>query len=99
GTAAAIAGNNVIFLGTDVRLPDSRVNGCVIGSGADCVTTIVGTTIISIPREVVELLTAESGLLVPFDPLVGTNNEGLFSDAAVVPDEDCERDENGACVQ
>ncbi|WP_299297112.1 hypothetical protein, partial [uncultured Erythrobacter sp.] len=98
GTAAALAGSNVILLGNDVRLPDTRVNGCVIGSGADCVTTIVGTTVISIPREVVELLTADAGLLVPFDPLVGTNNEGLFSDAATVPDEDCERDENGACV-
>ncbi|MDJ0642003.1 MAG: hypothetical protein QNJ15_04220 [Erythrobacter sp.] len=98
GTAAALAGSNVILLGNDVRLPDSRVNGCVIGSGADCVTTIVGTTTISIPREVVELLTADDGLLVPFDPLVGTNNEGLFSDAATQPDEDCERDENGACV-
>ena len=99
GTATALAGGNVIFLNGDVRLPDSRVNGCIIGSGADCVTTIIGTTTVSIPREVVELLTADSGLLVPFDPLVGTNNEGLFSDAAVDDDEDCERDENGACVQ
>jgi hypothetical protein len=41
---------------------------------------------------------AEEGLLVPFDPLVGTNNESLFSDAAN-PAEECEaRDANGACV-
>ncbi|MEM7666107.1 MAG: filamentous hemagglutinin N-terminal domain-containing protein [Pseudomonadota bacterium] len=100
GTAAALVGPSVIMVNSDTNLADSRVNGCVIGSGADCITTIVGTTIISIPREVVQVLSADDGLLVPFDPLVGTNNEGLFSDAAVVPgDEDCERDENGLCVE
>ncbi|MEM9502131.1 MAG: hypothetical protein AAF941_09825, partial [Pseudomonadota bacterium] len=100
GTAAALVGSSVIIVNNDTNLADSRVNGCVIGSGADCITTIVGTTIISIPREVVQVLSADDGLLVPFDPLVGTNNEGLFSDAAVVPgDENCERDENGLCVE
>ncbi|QUL36791.1 hypothetical protein [Erythrobacter sp. JK5] len=98
GTAAALAGGNVIIIGGGVSITDSRVNGCIIGSGADCVTTIIGSTTIAIPREAVSLLTADS-LQVPFDPLVGTNNEGLFSDAAAEPEDDCERDQDGACIE
>ena len=43
------------------------------------------------------VLTGDDGLLVPFDPLVGTNNEGLFSDAAANPQPSCEPDETGQC--
>ena len=102
GPAASLAGEAVISVDDEKILFDaSRVNGCVIGSGADCVTTIVGNFVLSVPREVVSLITAEDRLLVPFDPLVGTNNEGLFSDAATTAPDDKEckqRDANGACV-
>lgn len=101
GQAAALLGNAVIGVNGDILLDASRINGCVIGSGADCLTTIVGSVVMTVPREVVSLLVAEDGLLVPFDPLVGTNNESLFSDAASAPadEKECEqRDANGVCV-
>lgn len=101
GQAAALLGNAVIGVNGEILLDASRINGCVIGSGADCLTTIVGSVVMTVPREVVSLLVAEEGLLVPFDPLVGTNNESLFSDAASAPadDKECEqRDANGVCV-
>jgi hypothetical protein len=99
--AAALLGDAVISVNDEVLVNASRINGCVIGSGADCVTTIVGNVVLTVPREVVSLLVAEDRLLVPFDPLVGTNNESLFSDAATSPagEEECEsRDANGVCV-
>ncbi|KPF63529.1 hypothetical protein IP79_06235 [Porphyrobacter sp. AAP60] len=101
GSAAALLGQSVIGVDGDVLLDASRINGCVIGSGADCVTTIVGNVVMTVPREVISLLVAEDRLLVPFDPLVGTNNESLFSDAASASadEEECEnRDANGVCV-
>ncbi|MEP0189842.1 MAG: filamentous hemagglutinin N-terminal domain-containing protein [Erythrobacter sp.] len=99
GDAVAFAPEPFLSLNNNVSIFSSRANGCVIRTGADCVTTVVDSTIISIPREAVSLLSADTSLLVPFDPLVGTNNEGLFSGASTAPgDEDCERDENGQCI-
>ncbi|MCT2559397.1 hypothetical protein N0B51_10445 [Tsuneonella sp. YG55] len=99
GPAAAIAPGSVVVIDDTLQSPYSRINGCLIRSGADCVNTIIGTTIISLPRENTRLLSSDTGLLVPFDPLVGTNNEGLFSDAASDDQNlDCPRDEKGVCV-
>ena len=59
-------------------------------------TQVVGTTTLEVPRENVRLLGADNGITVPFDPLVGTNNEGLFSDAA--SQGDCQRNALGECA-
>ncbi|MGN3975585.1 beta strand repeat-containing protein, partial [Tsuneonella sp. SYSU-LHT278] len=100
GPSAAIAGEPVIFVDDTLQRPFSRINGCQIGSGADCLNATVGTTTISLPREAVNPLSGDTGLLVPFDPLVGTNNEGLFSDAASDDQNlECPRDERGVCVE
>jgi len=99
GESAAVAGPSVVILDNSVQLGASRINGCQIGSGADCITTQVGTTTVDVPRETVNLLSADSDLAVPFDPLVGTNNEGLFSDATSYgADKDCQRNNAGECV-
>ncbi|QDH33056.1 filamentous hemagglutinin N-terminal domain-containing protein [Porphyrobacter sp. YT40] len=101
GPAAALGGDSLISVNDRLLAPASRVNGCIIGSGEGCVTTIVGNFVLNLPRQVIEPIVAEEGDRVPFDPLVGTNNEGLFSDAATAPkdDKDCEqRDANGVCV-
>ena len=101
GPAAALGGDSLINVNDRILAPASRVNGCIIGSGEGCVTTIVGNFVLNLPRQVIEPIVAEEGDTVPFDPLVGTNNEGLFSDAATAPrdDKDCEqRDANGVCV-
>ncbi|NNE58268.1 MAG: hypothetical protein HKN36_09190, partial [Hellea sp.] len=99
GKAAAVAGPAVVVFDGNLELGSSRINGCLIATGAGCLTTQVRATTIEIPRDSSSLLESDSGFLVPFDPLVGTNNEGLFSDAASGSDgEDCERDESGVCV-
>jgi len=99
GDTAALAGPNVVSFDENLRLAASRINGCQIGSGADCVTTQIGTTTIEVPRENVILLEADRDIQVPFDPLVGTNNEGLFSDAASSTSSfDCQRDAAGDCI-
>ncbi|MBU7580030.1 MAG: hypothetical protein KAF27_06110, partial [Porphyrobacter sp.] len=99
--AAALAGDTVITVNNKVVAPASRVNGCIIGSAAGCVTTIVGNFVLTVPREVVSPIVADEGAPLAFDPLVGTNNESLFSDAAAPQGdgEECrERDAAGVCV-
>ena len=99
GQAAALAGPNVVIFDSNLQPGSSRINGCQIGSGAGCLTTQIGTTTLDVPRENVNLLGADSDFLVPFDPLIGTNNEGLFSDATSRDaSEDCLRNELGECV-
>lgn len=95
--AVAFAPEPALIIDGQISVFGSRINGCLIRSGADCITTVVDTTIIQIPREAVSLLTADPDVFLPFDPLVGTNNEGLFSGAAAGPGDDCERDEDGLC--
>lgn len=97
GVDASLAGPAVIVINGNTDPGGSRVNGCIIGSAAGCLTTIIGTTALEVPRENLSVLTGDDGLLVPFDPLVGTNNEGLFSDAAANPQPSCEPDETGQC--
>ena len=97
GQTVALAGGAVIVINNDTDIAASRVNGCIISSGADCRTTIVGTTIIKVPREATSILIADDGLLIPFDPLVGTNNEGLFADAAADPQPECIPGEGKEC--
>jgi filamentous hemagglutinin family protein len=101
GTAAAIGGDSVISVNDRILVSASRVNGCIIGSAEGCVTTIVGNFVLSVPRELISPIVAEEGTPLPFDPLVGGNNESLFSDAATASEEDeeCrERDADGVCV-
>jgi len=99
GDAVAVAGPSVVIIQNAVQLGASRINGCQIGSGTDCLTTQVDTTIVDVPRETVSLLEADNNLSVPFDPLVGTSNEGLFSDAASYgANQDCLRNDRGECV-
>jgi hypothetical protein len=95
--AAALAGPTIVIQQTAEQVQDfsSRINGCIIGTGAGCLNTIIGLTAAEISPEQLDLLSAEEEVLLPFDPLVGTNNEGLFSDV----EPECERDEEGACIQ
>ncbi|RIV82876.1 beta strand repeat-containing protein, partial [Aurantiacibacter zhengii] len=97
GRAAALADPSIVILLDDDEVQPfaSRINGCQIRSGADCLNTVIGNTIVEISSEQFDLFSSESDVLLPFDPLVGTNNEGLFSDVGP----DCEEfDENGICI-
>jgi len=99
GQTTALAGPSIIIIDNTIQLGSSRINGCQIGSGADCITTQIGTTTVDVPRENVNLLESDNDIAVPFDPLVGTSNEGLFSDAASYDaNQDCQRNDRGECV-
>lgn len=88
-TAGALPGAVVEFAddGSSGRLvrisqPDSRLNGCVIGSpDRGClVTDIPPPAIRFLDERQLQLFGVADDLTVPFDPLVGTANETLIGD-------------------
>jgi filamentous hemagglutinin family protein len=80
GTAASLLGS----LAFEINLNDirsSRINGCVVGEGAGCITTVVfSPNLASIDAVRPLLFTVASDYEVPFNPLIGTNNDALFGD-------------------
>jgi len=80
GTAASLLGS----LAFDINLNDirsSRINGCVVGEGAGCITTVVfSPNLASIDAVRPLLFVVASDYEVPFNPLIGTNNDALFGD-------------------
>ena len=96
GQAAALAGGTIVT-NTNLATNNPRVNGCIIGSAAGCLTNQFVITTVEVPDDDVILISSDNSLLVPFDPLTGSNNEGLFSDAAS-NFVDCDRDANGNCL-
>ncbi|WP_326523468.1 hypothetical protein [Sphingomonas sp.] len=79
GIATALLGPSAIGA-TSVDLRAARVNGCLLGSGAGCLSNVVSQPILSIfDASRTQILRASDNLSVPFDPVVGTNNEALFS--------------------
>ena len=96
GQAAALAGGTIVT-NTNLATNNPRVNGCIIGSAAGCLTNQFVITTVEVPDDDAILISSDNSLLVPFDPLTGSNNEGLFSDAAS-NFVDCDRDANGNCL-
>ncbi|HMO74203.1 MAG TPA: filamentous hemagglutinin N-terminal domain-containing protein [Sphingopyxis sp.] len=96
GPNAAILPPTVIVVNNNNETPNSRINGCIIGSGAGCLTSIVGIVVTDLRDETISLLRGGGDVAVPFDPLVGTNNEGLFSDVGT--EEECPKDSQGMCI-
>ncbi|WP_353229621.1 filamentous hemagglutinin N-terminal domain-containing protein [Novosphingobium sp.] len=80
GIPTALLGGAVITA-TNISVPVSRINGCVIGSSAGCITAAaLSTTLQAVDPSRVTLFYANTDYVVAFDPLVGTNNEALFDD-------------------
>ena len=80
GIPTALLGGAVISA-TQISVPVSRINGCVIGSSAGCITAAaLSTTLQAVDPSRVTLFYANTDYVVAFDPLVGTNNEALFND-------------------
>ena len=106
-TAAALLGPSVISV-TAVDRTTARLNGCLIGSGAGCLTTLTLTPSIgNIDPVRANIFFPNADFLVPFDPLVGTNNDSLFGDVGtfglgdipLAPIECAEGDTSAACTQ
>jgi len=85
-TATALLGNSVIQVGGDVSRPASRVNGCLIGAaGAGCLAnSLVQPNVNLFDVSRADVFRSAEDLSLPFEPLVSTNNEALFSDIAAI---------------
>jgi hypothetical protein len=80
GAGAALLGSPVINI-DPVLLPNSRINGCLAGSGAGCINTIViQPTLQVFDWSSEEVFGISRDVTVPFAPLVGSNNEELLTD-------------------
>ncbi|HEX8365206.1 MAG TPA: filamentous hemagglutinin N-terminal domain-containing protein [Allosphingosinicella sp.] len=94
GSEAALVGPDVIQL-SEVNRNNSRINGCLIGSSAGCLVSVVSTPRINVfDATQASLLRAGNELTLSFDPLIGSNNEALFGGLATadpqLSDPDCE---------
>ena len=85
GTINGVSGVPTALLGgTIVRQQNvspgtARVNGCVIGSSAGCITPAPLSTVLQAVDPVhLTVFYANTDYVITFDPLVGTNNEALF---------------------
>jgi hypothetical protein len=99
GNEAALLGPAVIRL-TETNRNNTRINGCAVGSGGGgCIITAVGTPNVAVFDErQASILNTADDLELPFDPIVGTNNEALFTGISSIdevmdepeePEEDC----------
>jgi hypothetical protein len=99
GAEAALFGQDVIILNGANR-NNTRINGCLVGSaGGGCLISSVAPPQINLfDDSQADLIRAENALPLSFDPVIGANNEALFSGTADMPPDDprCERDEDGS---
>ena len=100
GNNAALLGPEVIPL-ENVNRSNTRINGCLIGSGGGCLITAFGTPPLNeFDESDANILQSAEELEERFSPIVGTNNEALFTgvDEADEPAFDCESDpDNPQC--
>ncbi|MBM6574780.1 filamentous hemagglutinin N-terminal domain-containing protein [Microvirga sp. SRT01] len=92
-TATSLLGGDAIAVDAAVSRTNSRANGCVIGSaGGGCLSSSIAQASLNIfDTSRSEIFRTADDLSLPFDPLVGTNNEALFSDiGGYVPSTDQE---------
>jgi hypothetical protein len=70
---------------------NARINGCIVGSGGGgCLVSVVTQPALAVfDASRADLIRSADDLEIPFDPVVGTNNESLFSDVGGfdVPDD------------
>ena len=89
-----------------ITQPNSRINGCVIGSpDKGCLIIDVQPPALRMfdERQVAVFSTGDEDTRVTLDPLVGTNNEALIGDIAVpalnYEPPQCETDQTGRCKE
>ncbi|MDO7843809.1 beta strand repeat-containing protein [Sphingomonas immobilis] len=104
GTATAVLGSTVI-VASGINVPNSRLNGCIIGSGAGCInTTVIQPSLNVFDASRLDIFKSADNFSVPFDPVIGGNNEALFTgvaaiDAPYLPPEDCDPNKPGGCTK
>ena len=86
GRATALLGPSRLAITPGVSPTTSRINGCIIGSGAGCLSnSIAQPTPYVFDTSRAEIVRTADDLTLPFDPLIGTNNEALYLDNDVLP--------------
>lgn len=77
----SLLGSTVIEL-TAVSRANARVNGCVIGAaGGGCIANLVTQPVLGVfDASKADVFKTATDFELPFDPVVGTNNESLFGD-------------------
>ncbi|MFN3551767.1 MAG: beta strand repeat-containing protein, partial [Novosphingobium meiothermophilum] len=76
--ATALLGNPPIGRYTNVSA--SRINGCIIGGGSCNSVQNLTPSLTGLENIRTTIFTVKPDFVVPFDPLVGTNNDALFDD-------------------
>lgn len=77
--STALLGNPIVDI-TPALLPNSRINGCLAGSGAGCITTIVIQPTLQVFNwNSEDVFGISQDVAVPFAPIVGGNNEQLLT--------------------
>ena len=103
-SAAALLGPDVIVI-DDLNRGNTRLNGCLVGSGGGgcLITSITPPTVGVFDPNTINLFRSADDLALAFDPVVGANNEALFSDLGTIDfvpgteeGADCDGDENCA---
>ena len=83
--ATALLGASRVLLVSGVSPTTSRLNGCIIGSGAGCLgNSIAQPSPYLFDTSRAEIVRTADDLTLPFDPLIGTNNEALYLDSDVI---------------
>ena len=81
--AAAVVGEQILSTKVDgqdvIVIQNSRVNGCIIGTGGGCLTTPIGIPPINIFDASRLNVFVPADCEIAFDPVVGSNNEALFA--------------------
>jgi hypothetical protein len=98
GNSAALLGPDVIAT-NDLNLNNSRINGCLVGSGGGgCLISSIATPQIQVfdPNQI-NLFRSADDLALAFDPVVGGNNESLFSDIGTIEFLTDDEPEKGEC--
>ena len=105
-SAAAVLGDGVLTLVAIDRI-SARVNGCLIGSGSGCIASTTSQPPLP-PLNAFrgDIFSTRGNFSIPFDPVVGTNNESLFGDIGSFGLSDlplqaieCDPDKEGDCAK
>ncbi|QGN55298.1 S-layer family protein [Novosphingobium sp. Gsoil 351] len=104
-SAAAVLGDQIITLNAVDRI-SARINGCLIGSGSGCIASTTSSPPLP-PLNAFrgDIFSTQGDFSIPFDPVVGTNNESLFGDVGSFGLSDlplqtieCDPDKEGDCA-
>ena len=84
-STTALLGPTAIGI-TAIDRANIRVNGCIVGSGGGgCLVNVVSQPALNVfDSSRTDVFKTSANFQIPFDPVVGTNNESLFGDVGTL---------------